>query len=193
MRHAISGDPITVGSSQASRLPPVICTAKAVTNEITLLHMRLRCQQRERRDRQPYAITDAGREAFATWVAQQPGPETIRFPLLLTVLFGRHLPRGRLAEFLAAHRAAHAERLAMYEQVSAALPPQAARAEPYVLATLQFGLGYERAVLDWFDHLPAALREPAPGHDHGHITGTGTGSGSGSGSGEGTGNATRQD
>src|SRR4051812_37628519 len=44
------------------------------------------------RDRRPYAITDAGREAFREWIATEPGAENIRFPLLLTVLFGRHLP-----------------------------------------------------------------------------------------------------
>ncbi len=117
----------------------------------------VRAGERGRRDRQPYAITDAGRAAFAEWVAREPGPETIRFPLLLSVLFGRHLPPGRLAEHLHRHRAAHAARLADYERQHADLPPGAAEAEPYAVATLDFGLAYERAVLTWFDALPAAL------------------------------------
>ncbi len=50
--------------------------------------------ERGPRDRQPYTITDAGRAAFAGWVDREPGPETIRFPLLLTILFGMHLPIG---------------------------------------------------------------------------------------------------
>lgn len=41
--------------------------------------------ERGRRDRKPYAITEAGRAAFASWIGQEPGPETIRFPLLLTL------------------------------------------------------------------------------------------------------------
>jgi DNA-binding PadR family transcriptional regulator len=114
-------------------------------------------QERGRRDRRPYAITDAGRAAFAAWVAREPEPETIRFPFLLTVMFGRHLPPERLAEIVTRHRAVHADRLAAYEQVSAALPPEAAEAEPYAIATLTFGIAYERAILGWFDALPPAI------------------------------------
>jgi DNA-binding PadR family transcriptional regulator len=123
----------------------------------------VRAGERGRRDRQPYAITDAGRAAFAEWVAREPGAETIRFPLLLGVLFGRHLPPGRLAEHLHRHRAVHAARLADYERQRAELPPGAADAEPYAVATLDFGLAYERAVLTWFDALPAALTGGAGG------------------------------
>ncbi|MDZ5442059.1 PadR family transcriptional regulator [Micromonospora sp. 4G57] len=123
----------------------------------------VRAGERGRRDRQPYEITEAGRAAFAEWAARPPAEESIRFPLLLTVLFGRHLPADRMAAFLAQHRAAHAERLAGYEQVAAALPEEADAIDPYSVATLRFGLAYERAVLDWFDGLPPALRDPAAG------------------------------
>lgn len=109
------------------------------------------------RDRRPYALTDAGRAAFAEWIDREPGPESIRFPLLLTVSFGRHLPPERLAGFLERHRARHAERLAGYEQQHAAACAAGDAADPYVLATLEFGLAYERAVLAWFDGLPATL------------------------------------
>lgn len=113
------------------------------------------------RDRKPYALTDAGRAAFREWIDQVPGPEQIRFPLLLTLMFVRHLPAQRVAEMLQAHRAQHARRLAEYEQHErdARQDPDA---DPFRLAVLDFGLRYERAVLGWFDQLPALL--PAP-HD----------------------------
>lgn len=111
--------------------------------------------QRGRRDRLPYAITAAGRAAFTEWVDREPAEETIRFPLLLTVLFGRHLEPERLAGFLRAHRAVHADRLLRYEQMAAAARAAGAPADPYAMATLDFGLIYERAVLEWFDRLPA--------------------------------------
>ncbi|GLH96846.1 PadR family transcriptional regulator [Phytohabitans aurantiacus] len=117
-------------------------------------------QERGRRDRRPYAITDAGREAFAEWVAREPDPETIRFPLLLTVMFGRHVPAERLAAIVAKHRQTHADRLATYERMDAALPPGAAEAEPYAIATLRFGIAYERAMLGWFDALPPTIAGP---------------------------------
>ena len=111
--------------------------------------------ERGRRDRQPYAITDAGRDAFAAWAARAPGHETIRFPLLLSVMFGRHVEPARLAEFIAEHRAEHAERLASYEKRWA--ERQEGEMDPYAEATLEFGLAYERTVLAWFDALPRKL------------------------------------
>jgi DNA-binding PadR family transcriptional regulator len=114
--------------------------------------------ERGPRDRRPYSITDAGRRAFAEWTAREPGPEIIRFPLLLTVLFGRHLAPERLAEIVASHRAVHAQRLATYQEIKSALPEEAEAAEPYRVATLSFGVRYEQAVLDWFDELPDAIR-----------------------------------
>jgi DNA-binding PadR family transcriptional regulator len=109
--------------------------------------------ERGSRDRRPYVITAAGRAAFADWVNREPGSETIRFPLLLTVAFGRHLAPGRLRDFLDQHRALHARRLAEYETQHAAAQADGGL-DPYAMATLEFGLSYERAVLAWFDQLP---------------------------------------
>ncbi|MGI8574107.1 MAG: PadR family transcriptional regulator [Egibacteraceae bacterium] len=118
--------------------------------------------ERGRRDRQPYALTDAGRRAFSAWVAEEPGPESIRFPLLLTISFGRHLPPERLAAFVRHHRAVHAERLDRYEQQETAANSAESEPDLYAMATLDFGLTYERAVLDWFDRLPEAIRGDHP-------------------------------
>jgi DNA-binding PadR family transcriptional regulator len=107
--------------------------------------------EREARDRRPYTLTDAGRDAFAEWVAQPPDPELIRFPLLLTVAFGAHIPPEVLAGHLAHHRDLHARRLAEYEALGHL-------DDPYAQATLDFGLRYERAVRDWFEALPETVR-----------------------------------
>ncbi len=118
------------------------------------------------RDRRPYRLTDAGRNAFAAWIDREPGPENIRFPLLLTIEFGRHLEPQRLAAFVHAHRADHARRLARYEAMQrAADAVQADQGAPYALATLHFGIAYERAALAWFDELPAEVRGPAAWED----------------------------
>lgn len=115
------------------------------------------------RDRKPYSITPAGRTAFAAWLDREPGPETIRFPLLLTVAFGRHLPKEKLTAFLNTHRTVHAQRLAGYEeQITKARRAPPDELDLYLLATLSFGLTYERAVLDWFDQLPPTITETPP-------------------------------
>ncbi len=107
--------------------------------------------ERGSRDKRPYTITSAGRSAFRDWVEEIPGDETIRFPLLLTLAFGRHLPSGRLATMLEQHRLIHSERLRAYR---IQLEEVQALGDPYALATLDFGITYEAAVLDWFDRLP---------------------------------------
>ncbi|HET6381620.1 MAG TPA: PadR family transcriptional regulator [candidate division Zixibacteria bacterium] len=117
----------------------------------------VRAGARGSRERQPYELTDAGRSAFAAWADTEPSPETIRFPLLLKISFGRYLDPARLAEFVESHRAIHARRLAGYQTQAAAGDPD----DPYRSATLDFGIRYERAVLQWFDALPAALRRGA--------------------------------
>lgn len=114
------------------------------------------------RERQPYALTDAGRAAFAEWADEEPGPETIRFPLLLKISFGRYIPPGRMADFVRRHRGVHAARLAEYE--GHLTEAQAEARDAYREATLAFGLAYERAVLAWFDSLPAELTGQAD-HD----------------------------
>lgn len=108
------------------------------------------------RERTPYRITEAGREAFAQWIARDPGAETIRVPLLLTLSFGQFVDPERLRRIIAANRAVHEQRLSGY-LIGLAQP-----ADPgsrFDRATVEFGVRYERAVLDWFDQLPALLAE----------------------------------
>ncbi|MEU7765762.1 PadR family transcriptional regulator [Nocardia sp. NPDC049190] len=111
------------------------------------------------RERTPYHITDAGREEFLEWIARDPGGETIRVPLLLTLSFGEHLDRNRLEHIVATNREIHQGRLTKY------LAEDPATMSSFARATLDFGIRYERAVLEWFDHLPELLGvawSPAP-------------------------------
>ena len=103
------------------------------------------------------AMAGAGLIKAGEWLNRETGEETILFPLLLIVLFGRHVPRQRLAEVIAQHRQRHAERFAGYEKSLASYEKSLAdraASDPYTVATLRFGVRYEQAVLDWFDELP---------------------------------------
>ncbi len=108
------------------------------------------------RDRKPYEVTPAGRAAFADWLDSGPGEDQVRIPLLLTIAFAAHLPAGRLAEVIDSRRAVHAERLDRYLAAREWLAV-AEGVEPARLATLEFGIRHEQAVLDWFDVLPGIL------------------------------------
>ncbi len=120
---------------------------------------------RGRRDRQPFTITDAGRGAFRTWVAEEPGMETIRFPLLLRLVFGEHVPPDRLSAFIAHHEGIHRERLAGYQAIRASIPAAYIDANPFSISTLDFGIRYEQAVTEWFTELPEAIRGTPVGVD----------------------------
>jgi hypothetical protein len=102
------------------------------------------------RDRRPYAITAAGRTAFARWIAQEPGPEQIRLPLLVTVWFGAHLDDATLARFVDAHRTMHETRLAEYRDIATRTGDE----DPHLAAVLAFGIAYEEAFLGWLEQLP---------------------------------------
>lgn len=78
----------------------------------------------------------------------------IRFPLLLTLNFGAWVGREQLLGFASRQRPAHEERLARYRELGqAALEYD----QPFIGATVAFGIHYERAVLAWMDELPELL------------------------------------
>jgi DNA-binding PadR family transcriptional regulator len=95
------------------------------------------------RDRRPFTITAAGKKAFKTWIEQEPGPEQIRNPLLITLWFGRHLDADTLERFLSSNRAVHERRLSHYESITPA--------DRHTGAVLAFGIAYEKAVIGWID------------------------------------------
>jgi DNA-binding PadR family transcriptional regulator len=97
------------------------------------------------RDRRPFSITTAGEEAFRAWIAREPGPEQIRFPLLVTLWFGRHLDPDARSGFLESSRKDHEARLSMYEAIT---PP-----DPHTGAVIAFGIAYETAILGWLKSL----------------------------------------
>jgi len=103
------------------------------------------------RDRRPFRLTAKGRKAFAQWIQEEPGPEQIRFPLLVSLWFGEHLPPDRLARFVDSQRRVRQERLALYRKAEEEL--RSAREHPRRRAVLQFGMRYEEAILRWLDEV----------------------------------------
>jgi DNA-binding PadR family transcriptional regulator len=135
-------------------------TSSHVYRELKTLEDRglVRARERGTRDRRPYEITARGRAAFAEWIAQEPGPEQIRIPLLVSLWFAQHLDDETVAGFVAGHRHMHETRLTEYRAVET----QLAGGDPHVRAVVQFGIAYEEAFLAWLASLPFAS-EPARG------------------------------
>jgi DNA-binding PadR family transcriptional regulator len=130
-------------------------TSSHVYRELKTLEDRglIRGRERGTRERRPYEITARGRTAFAKWIAEEPGPEQIRIPLLVSLWFSRHLDDATVAGFVASHREMHESRLAEYRTVDVHLVD----GDPHVRAVVQFGIAYEEAFLAWLASLPFSL------------------------------------
>jgi DNA-binding PadR family transcriptional regulator len=113
------------------------------------------------RDRRPYTITDAGRGVFERWIAQEPGPDIIRSPVLLMVFFGAHLPPALFRRFLTLHRLRHEQLLERYR----ALADTVGDSDPFAAATVAYGIAHEEAVARWFAGLPWLRDERPPAAD----------------------------
>ena len=112
------------------------------------------------RARRPYELTDAGRAAFAAWLAEPPGAEQIRYPLLLKLAFGSAIDRDTLRGYLVEHRVMHERRLKHYCDIADDIDDKLLR------STVRFGIHYERGVLAWMDEVAEsldALDVPDPG------------------------------
>jgi DNA-binding PadR family transcriptional regulator len=106
-----------------------------------------------KRDKVPYAITKAGRAAFAEWIGREPGPDLLRLPVVLTVFFGDRVEPKTLRRYLLTARLRHEKRLETY------LSTREGVTAPYPRATLELGIAYEKTLIAWLDGLPW-IREP---------------------------------
>jgi DNA-binding PadR family transcriptional regulator len=101
---------------------------------------------------QPYTITAAGKRAFRAWLAEDPGADHSRNPLVLRVSFGAHHQPGAVAKLVTEARGRHQEALAANRSRVTQLKREGG--DPYQLATAEFGVAYERALLRWLDTVP---------------------------------------
>ncbi len=99
------------------------------------------------RSSQPYAITAAGRRAFARWLASPPGRDLVRNPVALRIAFAGLIgATGKLRELRDEASQYHTVALA-----EARDRVREARAEGDVhgATALEFAVGYHRAALNW--------------------------------------------
>ena len=101
---------------------------------------------------QPYAITAAGKRAFRTWLADAPGSDHARNPLILRLGFGAHHAPAQLRRLVDEARVQHQDALTNHRTRAAEL--KKANSDPFLVATAEFGVAYERALLRWLDTVP---------------------------------------
>lgn len=118
--------------------------------------------QQGRPDKKVYAITAAGRKAFAQWFAEAQEAPRVNDPLMVKFFAGELGGIDALLEQLATAREARAARLKVLESVKrehyAGKVADMPRWQQLIYLTLQWGLARERAWLKWADESAAVLR-----------------------------------
>jgi DNA-binding PadR family transcriptional regulator len=100
---------------------------------------------------QPYSITPAGKRAFARWLAEPSGIESLRNPLALRVAFGSHHSTTALKELYAGAVDAHTEALAVIKERAKEAKSEG---DSFGISALDFATGYHKAALAWLKSAP---------------------------------------
>lgn len=112
-------------------------------------------EQQNRPDKKVYSLADAGREALQKWAVAPVEPEPSRDELLLKTYTMWLADPAQALKLFRERESAHRTRLAEYKRILAS--QQEFHPAPFQVheplfgdhATLQMGLRYEQACLDW--------------------------------------------
>lgn len=102
------------------------------------------------RSSQQYVITAAGKKAFKSWLASEPGPDHLRSPLILRLVHANTMTARQRTALIDSAKQAYAE-----EQDAARAAVRAAD-DPYAKAIAEFGVARARAVLKLLDSIPTS-------------------------------------
>jgi DNA-binding PadR family transcriptional regulator len=112
-------------------------------------------RQKDGRLRSVYSITQKGREALNSWLAEPSADTPRRFEFLLKLFFGHDLPVSHWEKALEAEKQNAAEELREYraieEKFAAKRPACGKKSDPFRMATLKFGIKYAQARIEWCD------------------------------------------
>jgi len=116
------------------------------------------------RKRRRFTITTAGVEALERWLARPAAaPTEIRDLAVLQLFFSSAVTPQQVRELAHAQITAHDARLAEYEDIAARAVSNTGGGTPYMYATLQLGLRFERAALEFWREIAAGADEIAQG------------------------------
>lgn len=150
--------PLTGGQLVAhagQRLGPLwTLTRSQVYRELPVLaaHGYLRAGKPGPRGSSAYTISAAGKRAFATWLASPLEADHPRNPLLLRLGFGSYHSKADLHRLVDQARGQHEASLAIHKETVNKL--KKADPDPYALASAEFGVAYEKALLRWLETIP---------------------------------------
>lgn len=120
--------------------------------------------QSDRPNKKIYAVTAAGREYLAGWIAQAGEVSPVRDEMLVKVFAGTLVDPNTLIAELERHRSQHRDRLVIYQGIEKLY--FSTDALPYAdlcrYQTLKFGMRYEESWLAWCEEAIASLQAATP-------------------------------
>ncbi len=105
------------------------------------------------RSSQPYSITAAGKRAFTRWLGEPAGRDQLRNPLLLRAAFGGQHSAKQLRELYESQTQARDAKL---EELKEQLKEAKKEGDAFQVATLEFSITYQKAVLRWLASAPTS-------------------------------------
>lgn len=141
-------------AAATTRLGPFWTTTRSqVYRELPVLAERryVRAGKPGARSSQPYAITAAGKRAFSHWLSESAGRDQLRNPLLMRAAFGHLHTTEQLGELYETQVEVHGGRL---QELAAELAEAKKGDDPFRVATLEFAVTYQRALVRWLDTAP---------------------------------------
>jgi DNA-binding PadR family transcriptional regulator len=117
-------------------------------------------EQTGRPDKKVYALTPAGREELAAWVARPAAPEATRSELAVKIRAASYGDVTAVVAEVRRHRELHADRLDYYlanEKREFPDPSRLRGARLHQWLVLRGGISLERSLVDWCDDVLAAL------------------------------------
>jgi len=99
-----------------------------------------------------YTISASGRRAFAAWLASPLEADHPRNPLVLRLGFGAQHSKADLRRLVSEAQAEHSASLALHKESVSRL--RKAKADPCALASAEFGIAYEKALIKWLETIP---------------------------------------
>ncbi len=108
----------------------------------------LRLGKQGARSSQQYVITAAGKRAFKSWLNTEPGPDNLRSPLILRLMYSGSLTPKQREGMVESARTQYREKLDEAKKAAKATE------DPYEKAAADFSVAHNRAVLKLLDSIP---------------------------------------
>ncbi len=108
----------------------------------------LRLGKQGPRSSQQYVITAAGKRAFKSWLNTEPGPDNVRSPLILRLVYSGSLTSKQRANLKSSARVQYQEKLDASKAAAKGV------SDPYEKAAADFTVAYNRALIKLIDGIP---------------------------------------